>query len=271
MEFTHLDLVQLLVLGLVQGLVEFLPISSSGHLVLLPVVMDWRDQGLAYDVAAHLGTLAAVVGYYRRDLLLMVVEGIEHLRGGPATPLSRLGWAVLLGTVPVGLVGLLAHDVIATSLRSILVIAAATAGFGLLLWYADRTGRRTRDEHSLRLRDILMIGGAQALALIPGTSRSGITITAGLLCGLTRQAAVRYSFLLSVPVIVLAGGLEAGEVIRSGVQVSWLGLCFVTFVSFASAYLCIHVFLKLVDKIGMAPFAIYRLILAALLVAIWAL
>jgi undecaprenyl-diphosphatase len=260
---------QLLILGLVQGLVEFLPVSSSGHLVLLPVLMGWDDQGLAYDIAAHLGTLVAVAGYYRRDLLLMSVDMLHQLRGGPVTPLARLGWAVTFGTIPVGLAGLLAHDFVAVNLRSTLVIAASTAGFGLLLWFADRRGARSRDEHSLNWRDILIIGGAQALAMIPGTSRSGITITAGLLCGLTRQAAARYSFLLSVPVIFLAGSFEAVAVIRSGVQVSWFGLWFVTFVSFISAYVCIHFFLKLIDKIGMAPFAIYRLCLAALLVGIW--
>ena len=184
-----MDLMQLLILGLVQGLVEFLPVSSSGHLVLLPVLMGWDDQGLAYDIAAHLGTLVAVAGYYRRDLLLMSVDMLHQLRGGPVTPLARLGWAVTFGTIPVGLAGLLAHDFVAVNLRSTLVIAASTAGFGLLLWFADRRGARSRDEHSLNWRDILIIGGAQALAMIPGTSRSGITITAGLLCGFTRQAA----------------------------------------------------------------------------------
>ena len=260
---------QLLILGLVQGLTEFLPISSSGHLVLVPTIFGWPDQGLPYDIAAHLGTLLAVTGYYRHELLLMLAEWDRHLRGRPLNEHSRLAWAVLAGTLPIVLGGLLLNEFAASALRNTVIVASTTIGFGLLLWYADRRGARHRDENSLRVRDVAIIGCAQILALVPGTSRSGITITAALFCGLTRQAAARFSFLLSVPVILMAGGYEIVKVLDEGTPVSWPGLFAVTVVSFLSAYLCIHVFLKLVDRIGMAPFAIYRCVLGVCLLAFY--
>ncbi len=237
--------------------------------MLVPKLAGWSDQGLAYDVAAHIGTLLAVAGYYRRELLLMLAEWNRHLRGRPLNAHSRLAWAVLGGTVPIMLFGLLIHELAATALRNTAIVAAATIVFGLLLWYADHRGSRTRDENTLRMSDVMIIGCAQVLALVPGTSRSGITITAALFCGLTRQAAARYSFLLSVPVILMAGGYEVIKLLDTGTPVSWGGLFTVTAVSFASAYACIHFFLKLVDRIGMAPFAIYRCILGAGLLAIY--
>ena len=154
---------QLFILGLVQGFTEFLPISSSGHLVLVPMLFGWPDQGLPYDIAAHLGTLLAVTGYYRRELLLMLAEWDRHLRGRPLNERSRLAWAVLAGTLPIAIVGLLMHELVATALRNITSLAAATIAFGLLLWYADRRGTRARDENSLRLRDVAIIGCAQVL------------------------------------------------------------------------------------------------------------
>ena len=174
-----MDMLQIVILALVQGLTEFLPISSSAHLILVPILTDWPDQGLAFDVAVHAGTLTAVVAYFRRELARMLVEWLVSFRGR-LTPDARLAWAVLIGTIPVGLAGLLFKDVIETQFRSPMVIAAATIVFGALLWVADISGRRNRDEYALSLLDVLVIGLAQALALIPGTSRSGITITAGL-------------------------------------------------------------------------------------------
>lgn len=264
-----MDALHTVVLALVQGLTEFLPISSSAHLVLVPYVTGRPDQGLAYDVAAHLGTLLAVTGYYRRHLLVMGLEWSRSLAGEPATDASRLAWMVLWGTVPVGLAGLALHGAAESYLRDPRVIAATTIGFGALLWYADARGRRRRDVESIDLRDALLVGLAQALALVPGTSRSGITITAALLLGLNRQAAARYSFLLSIPVIVLAGAMEVWAVMDSGVPVRWGGLFLVTVLSCASAYLCIFAFLRVLDRIGMAPFALYRFALGAVLLALY--
>jgi len=178
---------------------------------------------------------------------------------------SRLAWGVLLGTIPVGLCGLIFKGYIETSLRSPQVIAITTIGFGLLLLWADHRSQLNRDEHTLSLRDILIIGVAQAIALIPGTSRSGITITAGLMLGLTRAAAARFSFLLSIPVIVLAGGLKTLDLIQAQQAVDWGALLFGAFISAISAYFCIHFFIKLLDRLSMLPFVVYRVLLGIVL------
>lgn len=259
-----MDIIQVIVLALVQGLTEFLPISSSAHLILVPVISDWPDQGLAFDVAVHAGTLTAVVVYFRKDLKKMVIEWFGSLRGNH-TPDSRLAWAVLFGTIPVGLAGLLFKDVISDHLRTPLVIATTTIIFGLLLWFADRNNKLKRDEHSLKWKDVLIIGVAQAIALIPGTSRSGITITAALMLGLSRQAAARFSFLLSIPVIVLAGGIETLEYVHFASTQDINYLMMGATISALSAYACIHYFLKLIEKMSMTPFVVYRMILGILL------
>jgi len=260
-----MDPLQLVVLALVQGITEFLPISSSAHLILVPVVTDWPDQGLAFDVAVHVGTLAAVVLYFRQEVAQMAVAWAGSLAGRGLDAEARLAWAVILATIPVGLAGLLLHDWIETHLRGAAVIAAASIGFGLLLWWADVAGRRERDEHSIGWRDVVIVGLAQALALIPGTSRSGITITAGLAVGLSRQAAARFAFLLAIPVIVLAGGLEALDLVTAVQAVDWVSLAGGTVLAGVSAFACIHLFLKALAHIGMWPFVAYRVVLGAVL------
>ena len=256
-------------LALLQGLTEFLPVSSSAHLILLPVLTGWADQGLSLDVAVHVGTLLAVVGYFRADLVRLAGDWWTSLARRRTVGESRLAWGVLWGTVPVGLAGLLFSDLIEVHLRSALVIAWATIGFGLVLWWADAAGRRTRPEQSLRWRDVLIIGLAQALALIPGTSRSGITIAAALALGLTREAAARFSFLLSIPVIALAGVHEGWRGVREAVALDWGAVALGTVVAAASAYLCIHWFLRLVERIGMLPFVAYRLLLGGVLLVLF--
>ena len=255
-------LIQIIILAIVQWLTEFLPISSSAHLILVPKLSDWPDQCLAIDVAVHVGTLSAVVWYFRCEVIAMVRDwGISCVRRQQVGE-SRLAWAVILGSIPVAVFGLLLHDLVDTKLRSPLVIAWATIGFGLLLWLADVIGRRVRDEHRLGWKDVVVIGLAQAVALIPGTSRSGITMTAGLLLGLTRTAAARFSFLLSIPAILMAGAYQTLKLIEQG-QAEWLPLVLGSVLSAVTAYLCIHWFLKLLDRIGMLPFVIYRLLLGA--------
>ncbi len=260
-----MDLLQIIVLALLQGLTEFLPISSSAHLILVPVMTDWQDQGLSFDIAVHVGTLLAVVWYFRKELLRMTAAWWLALRNGRQTDDSRLAWAVIWGTVPVGLAGLFGKPFIETYLRSPLVIAAATVLFGLLLWLAYAKGMRRRDEYSLGWQDVLIIGAAQMLALIPGTSRSGITITAGLMRGLTGAASARFSFLLSIPVIALAGLLQAKDLLVTPDALDWHSLVFGTLISALSAYVCIHAFLRFLDRVGMLPFVVYRLILGAIL------
>lgn len=263
-----MDFIQILVLALVQGLTEFLPISSSAHLILVPRLLGWEDQGIAFDVAVHVGTLSAVLWYFRHDLIPLFNDWLQSIHLRKHTGDSTLAWGVLLGTIPVGLAGLLLKDYV-DYLRDPLVIAATTLIFGGLLWYADAFGRKQFSEHQLTWKAILIIGLAQAVALIPGTSRSGITMTAALILGYTRKGAARFSFLLSIPVIILAGGLETGKLIKSEQIIHWNELVLGIIFSAVSAYLCIHYFIKLLDSVGMTPFIIYRLILGVVLLWIF--
>lgn len=251
---------QIIVLALVQGLTEFLPISSSAHLILVPVLSDWPDQGLAFDVVVHLGTLTAVVWYFRKDVVQLTTDWTKSCVEKRTVGESRLAWLVIIGTIPVGAAGLLLHDFVDNVLRSPLVIAWATIGFGLLLGFADYMGKNknTNSEHQLSWKNGLMIGLAQMLALIPGTSRSGITMTAGLFAGLTRQGAARFSFLLSIPVILMAGGYKTLKLIQEGNGIDWFSIGLGYVLSALSAYICIHYFLKMLERIGMTPFVIYR-------------
>jgi len=261
------DAAQVVALALLQGLTEFLPISSSAHLILLPLLVDWPDQGLAFDVAVHVGTLLAVLAYFRTDLRRMSRDWLRSLRQRAPVGDSRLVWFVLVGTLPVGVCGLALGLAGADFLRSAAVIATASVLFALVLWWSDAVGARERDEHGLTWRDALIIGAAQALALVPGTSRSGITMTAGLALGLRRESAARFSFLLAIPVIALAGALEATKAWASDAPVDWGATATAAVVAAASAYACIHAFLKLVERVGMLPFVLYRLLLGAALFA----
>jgi undecaprenyl-diphosphatase len=260
-----MDALHAIWLALLQGLTEFLPISSSAHLILVPRLFGWTDQGLAFDVAVHVGTLTAVVVYFRVEVIRLFSAWLRSCLTRQLDTDARLAWLVLLGTVPVVLAGLLLHDFVETTLRSPLVIAAATVVFGVLLGVADSAGKQLRDEGSLRFTDVLVIGLLQALALLPGTSRSGITMTAGLLLGLTRTASARFSFLLSIPVIALAGVYETGKLIEQAAPVDWQALLIGIAVSGVSAWLCIRVFLALIERVGMWPFVVYRLLLGAAL------
>ena len=265
-----MDTLHILILSLVQGVTEFLPISSSAHLILVPYLFGYSDQGLAFDVAVHVGTLAAVVGYFRRELAAIVVDVCATLLPGRAlTANARLGWMILLATIPVGLFGLLFKGLVENGLRLPLVIAATSIGFGILLWIFDLKGRRTRDEYSIRWSDALIIGLFQAMALIPGTSRSGSTITAGLMLGLTRKAASRFSFLISIPTIFLSGTLVTFDLVRNENPVEWTPLLLGAALAFITAYLCIHFFLKFIERIGMLPFVLYRFALGAVILFVF--
>ncbi|WP_421866290.1 undecaprenyl-diphosphate phosphatase [Motiliproteus sp.] len=264
----------ILLLALIQGLTEFLPISSSAHLILPSQVLGWPDQGLAFDVAVHVGTLAAVLLYFRRDFVLLGwgwLGSLLPLRQGQKRSgrYSRLAWAVIIGTIPACVAGLLLNDLIEQHLRSMLVIAATTLIFGALLWFADLRRSETRRVGQLGLKDALIIGCYQAIALIPGTSRSGITITAGLMLGLTRRAAARFSFFLSAPLILAAGLFKTLELIEQGSDAPWGDVALGAGLSCVSAYLCIHLFMELISRIGMTPFVIYRLLLGLLLLGVY--
>ncbi len=260
-----MELWHIVVLAVIQGLTEFLPISSSAHLILPSQVLGWPDQGLAFDVAVHVGTLAAVVWYFRREVIHLTAAWAGDTVRGRVGQDSGLAWAVIAGTVPAGLAGLLLNDFIETSLRSGLVIAVSTIGFGLVLWWSDAVGRRNRELPALTMKDALIIGVAQALALIPGTSRSGITITAALFLGFGREAAARFSFLLSIPLILAAGLLKTLELVEQGGATDWAAIALGAALSFVSAVICIHLFLKFLERLGLMPFVIYRMVLGALL------
>jgi undecaprenyl-diphosphatase len=259
-----MDFFQTAVLSLVQGITEFLPISSSAHLILVPVITGWQDQGLAFDVAVHAGTLAAVVVYFR-DRLIEMAAGLVRARFSPADREAKLAWTIVFATLPVALAGVLFKDFIETSLRLPSVIAASTIIFALVLWWSDQFSSKQRDEYAVTWKDALIIGLAQALALVPGTSRAGITMTAALFLGLNRAAAARFSFLLSIPTLFAAGVFVTGDLVASTEPVDWSVLMLGFVLSAISAYLSMHFFIRLVDRIGMTPFVIYRLALGTVL------
>lgn len=263
-----IDYWQAIFLAFIQGLTEFLPISSSAHLVLPSVWWGWQDQGLAFDVAVHVGTLVAVVAYYHRDLKVMASSWLRSLTGGEQNQDSRLVWYMIAATIPAGLVGLLANAFIENHLRTLWVIATTTLVFGVLLGVADRRADNVPSNKTLSLSIALGIGLAQALAPVPGVSRSGITITAALLMGMSRQSAARFSFLLSIPIIAAAGMLKLIQLLQESASVDWTLIILSTAIAAITAYACIAAFLRLLDKIGLMPFVWYRVILAMVLMAV---
>jgi undecaprenyl-diphosphatase len=261
-----LTTLQILVLAFVQGLTEFLPVSSSGHLVLVPYLFEWSDQGLAFDVAVHFGSLAAVCFYFRQDIVQLLAGSAQVLRGTVQTPESRLALAIALGTVPAALAGLFFASWIEVHLRDPAVIVYTLSGYGILMAVADRFSRSDRLIGSLGYKEAIIIGCAQALALVPGTSRSGITITAARILGFERANAARFSFLLSAPVILLAAVYKLTGLMTGDATVAWGQLGLGALIACVVAYLSIEIFMRVVARIGLAPFAIYRLILAAVIV-----
>ncbi|WP_373096410.1 undecaprenyl-diphosphate phosphatase [Zhongshania sp.] len=265
-----MDVFQAVILAAIQGLTEFLPVSSSGHLVLPQTLFGWADQGLAFDVAVHVGSLLAVLWYFRTEVAGIVIDWFASVFGGAKNDNSRLGWMVIVATIPAVIAGLVFNDFIELNLRTGYVLATTTLVFGVILGVVDRYAQHTKNLANIGLRIAIIVGFAQAIALIPGTSRSGITITAALMLGLNRSDSARFSFLLSMPIIAAAGSYKLLELIQSSVDVPW-GLLFIGFaVSALTAYACIHVFMRWVERIGMMPFAIYRVALAGILFAVLA-
>lgn len=262
-----MELSQIIWLSFIQGFTEFLPISSSAHLVLIREFFGWDESGsLAFDVALHVGTLAAILFYFRARLVGLISDFFASIFRQKMVGESRLVWAVGLATIPVGLAGLFAAKQIEAYARSWEVIAASSVLFGVLLFVADRRlGKLGLGQMSIKLA--LIIGLAQALALIPGVSRSGITMTAALFLGFTRTASAEFSFLLSIPVIVLAGGLECAKMLKSHEILSFnltdavLGAA----LSFVFAYACVKLFMAIISRLSMLPFAIYRILLGIFL------
>ncbi|MGA0840085.1 MAG: undecaprenyl-diphosphate phosphatase [Pseudomonadales bacterium] len=257
---------QVIVLALMQGLLEFLPISSSAHLILPAQLTDWSDQGLTFDIAVHVGTLVAVVTYFRQDLRGYAQGSLQSLVerriNDDASMVLKLG----LATLPIVICGFLIKDWVEVSLRNIPVIATASIVFGLLLWYSDRRHGTRAD---VGWRDAAFIGTLQVLSIVPGTSRSGITLTAALLLGMSRAAGARFSFLLSIPTIAGAGLLLIKDAMDSGHETAWAHSFAGAVIAGLSAYACIRAFIALIDRTGMLPYVVYRLLLGTLLLALW--
>ena len=267
-----MDSLQALALALIQGITEFLPVSSSAHLILPSQLLGWPDQGLAFDVAVHVGTLGACLWLLRKDVTALTLGAWESLGQRRLTEEGRLALALALATLPVVLVGFTLKDWIESELRSVAVIASSTLAFGLLLGLADRRPRsETHRLGALSLRGAVFIGLAQCLALIPGTSRSGITMTAALALGLDRESSARFSFLLSLPTIAGAGLLASKDLLESPDPVPWDLMALGLVASALAAGLVIKAFLHWVARVGMMPFVIYRIVLAGLLFTLLAL
>jgi len=255
---------QLIVLAVVQGITEFLPISSSAHLILVPCVANWPDQGLDMDIAVHLGTLMAVMLYFWRDVGTMI-GGCWHILRLRRTPGSRLVVQVVVATIPVVAVGYLVKDLVETAGRSILVLGWSTLVFGILLYLADRLGMTLRRMEHMNLPDAVIMGLAQAVALIPGTSRSGITMTAARVLGYERQDSARFSMLMSIPTILAAGTLAGLDIYHAHVQALTLTAIVAALLSFAVALVTIAILMKWLERSSFTPFAVYRVILGILM------
>ena len=332
-----MSILEAIVLAIVQGITEFLPISSSGHLVLAGGLFDGKNlHDVSFDVAVHFGSLVAVVAYFWSDIKGVLVDWFKSLRVGHTVGHSFLGWAVIWGTVPVGLFGLVRHfsddgqmhsaymvsaaiiiggalavagflamnkkqiakylfyalltmiALIITALllkkgiRSNVVVALTTIIFGFALWYGDAKASHTRELDAIDWKAIIIIGVAQAIAVIPGTSRSGITMAAALLLGYKREVAARYSFFLAIPVIILAAGSQSYKLVKSTscvpekgchfvnelgqtLPLSWMIIGLGMVVSAVVAFISIKVFLKFIERIGMMPFVIYRMVMGVII------
>jgi len=273
-----LSLIQAIILGLVQGLTEFIPISSSAHLIIIPWLLHWPDPGLAFDIALHIGTLAAVLAYFWQDWLTLMRAFLSSLTGRRIgdDPHRRLVWLIGIGSIPGGLAGFLADDAIEAFFHApdaphapgaMLTIAGLLLLLALLLWLAERFAAHQREMNQLTLLDALLIGCAQALAILPGVSRSGSTITAGLGLGLKREVAARFSFLLATPIIAGAGFKAILNLVEATPPVDELALLAAGLITAAlSGYLCIHYLLRYLQRHTTTPFILYRLVLGLLII-----
>ena len=260
-----MTLIQIIVLALIQGLTEFLPVSSSAHLILGGKALGWQDQGLVFDVATHLGTLLSVLVYFRHELATMARAWTVPVRCESDRLHRNLGIYLLIASLPALMMGYLAPDLVERYLRDVRVIAWTTIGFGLLLWLADTVGRKEKTVKEIGWGSAVMIGMAQVLALIPGVSRSGITITAGRFLGLSPDAAARFSFLLAIPIIAAAGTYGALRVAAGDASIDWAQFLLALLFSAIAGWVCIAAFLALLRKVGLLPFVVYRLLLGVVL------
>ena len=268
-------IIQALIMGIVQGLTEFLPVSSSGHLVLLPFLFGWDDAfitSLGFSVMLHLGTLVALLVYFRADWLRLIPAGLAVLRDRSfrGDPDRRLAWLLAASTIPAAVAGFLFDDVIEEQFRAVELVVVMLVVAGVLLAVADRVGARTRTIAGITFPIAIGIGAAQALALIPGVSRSGISISAGRLAGLDREAAARFSFLMATPITAGAGLFEARNLLtgESGVEIALAPLLVGMAASLLAGLAAIHFMLRYLRTRSLDVFVIYRFVLAAVVIAV---
>ena len=263
-----MNALQAIVLGIVQGLTEFLPISSSGHLRIVPAFFGWEDPGAAFTAVIQLGTMAAVLLYFRADLWRIATAWLRSLRDPEVRGEidARMGWYIILGTVPIAVLGLAFKDPIENQFRTLELIGTTLIVFGLVMLGAEAASRRDRSLREITARDGLLIGLAQALALVPGVSRSGATISAGLLLNFERAAAARYSFLLSVPAVVLSGLFELRHIGEGGAPAGATAIA--TLLAFLSGYASIAFLLRYLERHSIAVFVGYRVLLGAAVIAL---
>lgn len=262
-----MDLIQSIIIGLIQGLTEFLPISSSGHILILPAILGWPDPGAAFTAVIQLGTEAAVLIYFRTDLWNIATTWLDSLRKPERRRElnARMGWYLIAATIPIGILGLAFEHQIETAARNLWLVGSTLILFGIVLGVADNVGSRRKDVENLSFRDGVLIGFAQSLALIPGVSRSGATISAGLFLGLNRAAAARFSFLLAIPAVVISGlfqlyGILSGE---EAVGEPFINVVIATLVAFVVGYAVIAWLLRYLSNNSYALFVGYRLLLGA--------
>lgn len=258
-----------IVLGIVQGLTEFLPISSSAHILIVSQLFGWPDPGAAFTAVSQIGTEAAVLIYFRHDLARIAAAWVRSLRrgSGPLNVDARMGWFIILGTVPIGILGFSFAHQIETAARNLVLVACTLIGFGVILGLADRFGAKRKPLQALGPRDAIVFGFGQALALIPGVSRSGATISTGLALGYTREAATRYAFLLAIPAVLASGFYEATK-IGDETNVSWGPTILATVIAFGIGYAVIAWLLRWISTHSYAPFVAYRIVLGIVILVL---
>lgn len=265
---------QAIILGIIQGLTEFIPVSSTAHLILVPRLFGWQDPGLEFDAVLHLGTLAGIIAFFWRDFYRMLYGMLISLftkkeRINEFNLEGRMGWYIIIGTIPAGIAGLLFKDKIETILRSAPLIAITLILFAIVLWWAETKGRKIRKTYHINIFDAIIIGFAQAVALIPGVSRSGITITAGLFRNLERETAARFAFLLSTPIILAGGLLSLMHVYKAGIATGSLSPLLAGFIaSTVSGFLAIKYLLKYLSRRKVNLFVYYRIVLGIIILII---
>ncbi len=259
-------MLEAITLAFVQGITEAFPVSSSAHLLLVRLIAGWQNHGSAFDVAVHVGTLLAIGLYFYKEIVKLWLGFWQSLLGNPTEVYSKLSWLLIIASLPVAVIGVGSHYFVAHPFNPTLTIAFSTIGFGLLLWASDYFPQHSKQLNQLGWKDAMVIGFAQTLSLIPGASRLGTTMTAGLFLGFDRNASATFSFLLSIPAVIMAATYESYKITTlSEVPLNWPSLLLGIGFAALPAYFCLHLFFYILNKMGVVPFVLYRLFLGTFL------